>query len=80
MREKEDSARGENFEAAKGGFLGRGFSSSVAMKWPKRVRMVSPSGLMVLGPGLVLVWDSKTGSFTLLEMAARRGERMSPAS
>ena len=55
-------------------------SSSLAMKLPTKVRMVSPSGLMVLDPSLVLVWDSKTGSFTLMEMAATREERMSPAS
>ncbi len=44
------------------------------MKLPTKVRMVSPSGLMVLDPSLVLVWDSKTGSFTLMEMAATREE------
>ena len=55
-------------------------SSSFLMKSPMNFATVGPSGPISFEPNFVLVWLSKTGSSTLILMAATIPERMSEYS
>ena len=54
--------------------------TETTVKSPTYLLMLTPSGDITVEPNLILVWLSKIGSSTLMEMAATIPVRMSPYS